>query len=147
MLEKLGDLNYEIRHLAGAKNMAADYLSRHTTSAGQALEFNKGRVSLKIRTARSPNTPEDASLWKVAEATAKCTTTMEIIEAIKTGKSIKELPANHPGKDLTDVWSEMGVESTSKGEVLVVNQKLYIPKDIRRELLQGLHSTHMCSEK
>ena len=28
MLEKLGDFNYEIRHLAGAKNMAADYLSR-----------------------------------------------------------------------------------------------------------------------
>ena len=60
---------------------------------------------------------------------------MEIIEALKTGKSIKELPAKHPGKDLADVWSEMGVESTSKGEVLVVNQKLYIPKDIRRGLL------------
>ena len=42
MLEKLGDFNYEIRHLAGAKNAAADYLSRHTTSAGQAPEFNKG---------------------------------------------------------------------------------------------------------
>ena len=110
----LGDFNYEIRHLAGAKNTAADYLSRHTTSAGQAPEFNKGRVSLKIRTARSQKTPEDASLWKVAEATAKCTTTRELIKAVKAGKSIKELPAKHPGKDLADVWSEMGVESTSK---------------------------------
>ena len=62
MLEKLGDFNYEIRHLAGAKNAAADYLFRHTTSAGQAPEFNKGRVSMKIRTIRSPNTPEDGSL-------------------------------------------------------------------------------------
>ena len=122
-------------------------MSRHTTSAGQAPEFNKGRVSLKIRTARSPNTAEDASLWKVTEATAKCTTTRELIKAVKAGKSIKELPAKHPGKDLADVWNEMGVESTSKGEVLVINQKLYIPKDIRRELLQGLYSTGTCSEK
>ena len=106
-------------------------MSRHTTSAGQSPEFNKGRVSLKIRTARSPNTPEDTSLWKVAEATAKCTTTRELIEAVKAGKSIKELPAKNPGNDLADVWNKIGVESTSKGEVLVVNQKLYIPKDIR----------------
>ena len=146
MLEKLGDFNYEIRHLAGAKNAAADYLSRHTTSAGQAPEFNKGRVSMKIRTIRSPNTPEDASFWKVVEATAKCETTKELIEAVKTGKSIKELPAKHPGKDLVDIWNKMGVESTSKGEVLVINQKLYIPKDIRQEVLQYQHSIHMCAE-
>ena len=51
-----------------------------------------------------------------------------MIEAIKKGKDIRELPANHPGKALVDVWNKMGVENTSKGEVLVVNQKLYIPK-------------------
>ena len=29
----------------------------------------------------------------------------------------------------------------------MVSQKLYIPKDIRRGLLQDLHSTHSCPEK
>ena len=62
MLERLGDYNYEIKHLASTKNAAADYLSRHTTSAEQAPKFSKGRVSTKIRTIRSPNTPKDASL-------------------------------------------------------------------------------------
>ena len=61
MLERLGDFNYEIRHLAGAKNAAADYLSRHTASNGHPPEFPKGRVSVKVRTVRSPNSPEDAS--------------------------------------------------------------------------------------
>ena len=54
MLERLADYNYTVKHLAGAKNAAADYLSRHTTTAGQAPEFSKGRVSTKIRTVRSP---------------------------------------------------------------------------------------------
>ena len=41
----------------------------------------------------------------------------------------------------------MGIENTAKGEVLVVNQKLYIPKNLRKELLQDLHSTHACAER
>ena len=136
MLERLADYNYSVKHLAGAKNAAADYLSRHTVTAGQAPEFSKGRVSTKIRTVRSPNAPEDASLWRVAEATKSCDTAKEIIEAIKAGKGIKDLPARHPGKDLADVWNEMGIENTAKGEVLVVNQKLYIPRNLRKELLK-----------
>ena len=85
MLEKLGDFKYEIRHLAGAKIAAADYLSRHTVSTGQAPEFHKGRMLVKVRRARSPNSPEDASLWRVTEATSSCQNTLEIIESIKKG--------------------------------------------------------------
>ena len=96
---------------------------------------------------RFPNTPEDALLWRVAEATASCDTAKEIIEAIRAGKGLKDLPARHPGKDLADVWNEMGIENTAKGEVLVVNQKLYIPRNLRKELLQELHSTHACAER
>ena len=83
MLERLGDFNYEIRHLARAKNAAADYLYNQTVSSGQAPEFSKGRMSVKVRTVRSPSSPEDASLWKVAEATSSCQSTLKIIEAIK----------------------------------------------------------------
>ena len=72
MLERLGDFSYDIQHLPGARNAVADYLSRHTVSEGQAPEFQKGKVSVKVRTVRSP--PEDASLWKVAEATSSCPT-------------------------------------------------------------------------
>ena len=70
MLEKLGDYSYDIQHLPGARNAAADYLSRHTVSEEQAPEFTKGRLDVKVRTVRLP--PEDASLWKVAEATSSC---------------------------------------------------------------------------
>ena len=72
ILERLCDLNFKVVHLSGAKNAAAHYLSWHTASMGQALEFHKGRVAVKVRTMRSP--PKDASLWKVAEATGCCQT-------------------------------------------------------------------------
>ena len=48
MLERLSDFNFEVVHLAGAKNAAKDYLSRHTSSKGQALEFHKGKVVVKV---------------------------------------------------------------------------------------------------
>ena len=81
-------------------------------------------MSTKIQTVRSPNTPEDALLWRVAEATASCDNAKEINEEIRAGKYIKDLPARHSRKDLADVWNEMGIENTAKGEVLVVNHKL-----------------------
>ena len=83
ILERISDFNYEIRHQAGAKNSAADYLSRHTTSKGQALEFHKGKVAVKVRTVWSPL--EDILLWKVTEATSSCPNTLKIMEAIKAG--------------------------------------------------------------
>ena len=48
---------------------------------------------------------------------------------------------------MADVWNEIGIENTAKGEVLVVNQKLYIPRNLQKELLQELHSTHTCAER
>ena len=98
-----------------------------------------------MSTVRSP--PEDASLWKVPEATSSCPNTLRIIKAIRTGEDIKKLPANHPGKALGEVWNELSVESTSKGDVVVADQKLFIPKGIRHKLLKDLHSTHTCSDK
>ena len=44
-LPKLPDFHI---HLASAKNVAANYLLRHTKSAGQAPEFNKGEFLLKV---------------------------------------------------------------------------------------------------
>ena len=73
-------------------------------------------------------------LWKVAEATSSCPNTLKIMEAIKTGKDVKMLPADHPGKAMAGIWNELSIESTIKGEVLVANQKLFIPNNIRREL-------------
>ena len=102
---------------------------------------------MNVRTVRSPSSPEDASLWKVAEATSSCPNTLKIIEAIIMGEDIKKLPADHPGKAMAEVWNELSVENTAKGEVLVANQKLFIPKNIRREIVRDLHSTHTCSEK
>ena len=105
MLERLGDYSYDIQHLPGARNAAADYLSRHTTAKEQAPEVTMIRVEVKVRTIRSP--PEDASLWRVAEATSSCPKALKIMEAIKNGEDIKKLPHDHPGKALSDVWNEV----------------------------------------
>ena len=68
MLERLTDYSYDIQHLPGARNAAAEYLSRHTTAKEQAPKFAKGRIDVKVCTVRS--SPEDNSLWRVAEAPA-----------------------------------------------------------------------------
>ena len=66
-------------------------------------------------------------------------------ESYKNGEDIKKLPHDHPGKALSDVWSEVSIEATSKGDIVVVGHKLFIPKAIRPELLRALHATHTCA--
>ena len=107
MLERLGDYSYDIQHLPEAKNAAANYLSRHTVSEEQDPEFQKGKMSVKVRTVRSP--PEDASLWKVAEATSSCPNGLKIIEAIRAGEDVRKLPHKHPGKALSEFWNEVSI--------------------------------------
>ena len=102
-------------------------------------------MSVTVCTVRSP--PEDASLWKVAEATNSCPNALKIIEAIRAAEDIRKLPHSHPGKALSKFWNEVSVETTFKGDVVVVGQKLFIPKSIRHQLLKDLHSTHACSDK
>ena len=72
-------------------------------------------MDVKVRTIRSP--PEDASLWKVAEESSSCPKTLKIMEAIKSGDDVKKLPHDHPGKALSNVWSEVSLEATSRGSI------------------------------
>ena len=55
---------------------------------------------------------------------------------------MKQLPKDHLGRTLSDIWHDAGVETTAKEEILTFGEKVFIPKTMRRELLQTLHSTH-----
>ena len=48
---------------------------------------------------------------------------------------------------LVDIWQDAGVEITVKGEILTFGEKVYVPKGMRRELLQSLHSTHLGEDR
>ena len=148
MLEKLIDFNIAVFHLPGTKNVTADFLSRHTLPSKEAPEFPRGKRSVLVRTVKSQETTrEDGSLWKVAERTADCKETKNIIEAVKKGLEVKELPTDHPGRTLADIWQNAGVENAAKGEILTFGEKVFIPKAMRRELLQTLHSTHLGEDR
>ena len=48
---------------------------------------------------------------------------------------------------MKEMWNELSIESTTKGEVVAANQRLFIPRSIRHELLKDIHSTHACVKK
>ena len=126
MLEKIIDYNYKVYHLPGSQNKTADFLSRHTLPGKEAPEFPRGKCSVLVKTVRSQSTTwEDASIWKVATRTAECTETQKIIEAVKQGRGMKELPKEHPARTLSDIWDDAGVEETRKGEVLTFGEKIF----------------------
>ena len=99
ILEKLSDYNYEVVHLAGSKNQVADFVSRHPVTEHGAPMFPKHRASVLVRTAKAQRlVKEDASIWSVLTKSKECSTTSTLIETVKKGVQIKELPESHPAR-------------------------------------------------
>ena len=110
--------------------------------------FLKHRASVLVRTAKAQRlVKEDASIWSVETKSKECSTTSILIEMAKKGVQIKELPKSHPARSLADIWSMAVVEETEKGDILTFNDRIYIPRGMRKDLLSALHSTHMGKER
>ena len=64
-----------------------------------------------------------------------------IIEALGKIKTPKNLPINHPGQQLSSVWSELRVDN-NLGLIILNGNRIDVPKSERKNLLQLIHASH-----
>ena len=71
-----------------------------------------------------------------------------LIQALRTYKNPKQIPAQNPAKKYSPIWEKMSIQETECGNVIVHNNcSLIIPKTERKSLLNQLHQYHTGADK
>ena len=62
------------------------------------------------------------------------------MDAVHQGEKWTDLPANHPGREFKEAWSELAIIDEGVDPLLVVDdRKVVVPPLTRKEILQMLH--------
>ena len=150
LLEKTLHYNIEVQTVAGKENAAADALSRMGCEDSQAPDisrnfFNTRETKVdKLRIKKvggTRNIPLDLQI--IAKEAQTSNTYKELLEAIRQGKSQKDLPNNHPGKEFSqDEYNKLHIVQTTRGSLVYLEEKLVPPVEARKKLLSRLHESH-----
>ena len=92
--------------------------------AERAEEFTRFGVSCsakKVYGVQGTAVPEHREDVKImAERGGECEEYREMIDFVKSGKEVKDTSSDHPARAHASMMSEMGVEETDKGPLLLV---------------------------
>ena len=135
--ERLTGYNFDISWREGKTNQIADALSRAPVFPPDETDTDDFvDVCRAIRTIKEEPDPILAPMIEAAKADSDYQT---IIKALETTKNPKTLPFNHPGRQLSSVWSQLSVD----GHLIILNSnRIVVPKSQRQHLLQLIHASH-----
>ena len=84
--------------------------------------------------------PKMATLFQAA----KCEEYRIVVQAIRQGRKWEDLPAEHPARELKEVWNDIAIIDEEDDPLLVIDDKrVVVPKPARREILRLLHLSHV----
>jgi transposase InsO family protein len=131
---KLSGYNFTLSWTAGKDHCIADALSR-----------------APVWPANDPHAAEDVLTVK---ATMDLSTELKlfidsidnnyrsIVEAISSGKDIKNLPPDHPAHPFKNVWDQLSLENIDDAVLIALDGRLVVPDAARPEVLRLLHVPH-----
>ena len=126
--EKMLSFNFEVLWLEGKANAIADALSRSPLNDGEEYPLRTYIIA-------------DSDLVKDMINNAKsCPDYQTIVNSWKNDKLVKNLPPNHPGRPLLEVWKNLSMMNDSL--LVVDNKRIFVPKGSRRRVLDLLHESH-----
>ena len=137
--ERLTGYNFELSWQEGKSNHIADALSRAPVFPPDETE-NEGFVDV-CRAIKILQSKPDPILEPMIKASKADTDYQMIIEALGKIKTPKNLPINHPGRQLSSVWSELSVDN-NLGLIILNGNRIVVPKSERKNLLQLIHASH-----
>ena len=145
--EKLTGYNFKIEWREGKTNDIADALSRAPVFPAHEQEaVSDENVDVCCAITTLQNDPFDPQLAPLLNAAKSDTDYQQIINAITNIKDPKKLPNNHPGRQLSSVWTQLSIDTTS-GLIIVDGQRIFVPKSQRQNILDKIHSAHCGMQK
>ena len=137
LMSKLLGYSYEVIHIPGKKQTIADALSR---SPVFPQEESDGNTEVLVRNVICKKELPDLALSDLAEAAANDKIYQEIKSAVERKMPLKDLPTDHPGRQFTQQWDFMKVDSPYG--LILFHDRIIIPKTHRRKILALLHIQH-----
>ena len=136
----------KIRYLQKEKNLLADWLSRKPQSTQEAeyLPRFEGTVALIYDGA-----PLDRKVLDTIEAAVADDDYSAVVEVINEGtdlQGLRGLGDDHPAKIYKSVWQKLSLFNSPNGQVILMDNKLVIPKALRNDILKNLHEYHPSGE-
>ena len=136
----------KIRYLQKEKNLLADWLSRKPQSHQEAehLPRFEGTIALVYEGA-----PLDRKVLDTIECAVVDNDYSAVVEVLNEGTDLRGLGGlgdDHPAKVFKSVWPKLSVFNGPNGQVILMDNKLVIPKALRNETLQNLHQYHPSGE-
>ena len=126
--EKMMPYNFDVKWLAGKSNAIADVLLQNLVSAEEPLRIQTYIVAAS-RLAE-----------EMKSEAVSCTSYHSIVEAWRRGTEAKNLPPDHPGLQLRDIWTNLLLLD---GSLLAMdNQRIFVPKACRQQIITLLHEGH-----
>ena len=131
LAEKLQSYTFQIEHISGVKNEVADALSRHPVTKHEPNDVDVLHVIF--------DNDEEITLPVMDKHACQDSDYVKIHEAIKNGVQARNLPPDHPGRKYRDNWHLLG----TFGNLVILGDTILVPKALRKEILQKLHSAHL----
>ena len=136
---------FDINHLPGKTNHAADATSRHPSPSGSANSITLGASSIpdQVESALMASIPQDTQelgtiTWSLlAQATASDTSLSTLLKLIEQGAP--SLARNNPS--LATLWPICESVYAQEG-VLLYQDRVIVPTSLRSRVLQNLHAAH-----
>ena len=144
--EKLTGYNFKIEWREGKTNEIADALSRAPVFPAQEEDTKPDFTDICYAITTLQNNPTDPQLGPMIEAAKTDVDYQQIIKAITKIENPKLLPSNHPGHQISSVWSQLSINETL-GLIIVDNQRIFVPKSQRQCILEKLHLAHCGTNK
>ena len=144
--EKLTAYNFKIEWREGKTNEIADALSRAPVFPAPEKELKPEYSDVCYAITTLQENPSDPQLDPMMKAAKSDIDYQQIIKAITKTENPKLLPSNHPGRQLSSVWSQLSIND-SLGLIIVDNQRIFVPKSQRQNILEKLHLAHCGTTK
>ena len=141
--EKLLDYNLKLTWISNKNIICVDALSRHPVFPAEDTDREgNSKISAVFLAAATVLFETEKTLFQ-QEADSDVEY-QQIIEAFKTrdDKCPRKLHSNHPAKSLQKFWPEISMYNG----LLTYNDRILVPKTLRREILDKLHTAHLGPE-
>ena len=131
--------------MAGKDNLVANALSRSPLEGTfrddeETGPFDITRQTIDFQFEMTRKDPLFAKLFRAAEEDTKY---IEVVDAIKRGKSLKELESGHPAHQLGSVWQHLSlIDNEPHPLILLEDHRIVIPQSQRKHILETLHIPH-----
>ena len=131
--ETLMCYKFDILYTPGKTHLIADALSR-------APAFDPAEAADPEDMVNCAYVTIDPSLQKLADEAEKDNAYLETVQAVKMGKTSKDLPKGHLAQRLKGVWRDISIVEHN---ILVYDgTRIIPPESCRQEIVDGMHESH-----